>query len=98
MEFFYKYNEEHKKNYILIISSAFIAKIKGDKSVHMKMRISKTSLESCQNAALAADKFKQINDALNAMQSNYAKVHYCSFKNRTKCDLQLEPGIELNII
>lgn len=44
-------------------------------------------------AALPADKFKQLNDALNAMQSNYAKVHICSYKNPTKCDLQLEPGI-----
>lgn len=26
------------------------------------------------------------------MQSNYAKVRVCSFTNRTKCDLQLEPG------
>lgn len=44
-------------------------------------------------AALPADKFEQLNDALNAMQGNYAKVHVCDYKNRTKCDLQLEPGI-----
>lgn len=44
-------------------------------------------------AALPADKFAQLNDAVNAMQANYAKVHICSYKERTKCDLQLEPGI-----
>lgn len=43
-------------------------------------------------SALPADKFKQLNEAINAMQGNYAKVHICSYKNRTKCDLQLEPG------
>lgn len=44
-------------------------------------------------AALPADKFKELNDALNAMQANYAKIHICSYEDRTKCDLQLEPGI-----
>lgn len=44
-------------------------------------------------AALSADKFQELTDALNAMQSNYAKVHVCSFKNRNECSLQLEPGI-----
>lgn len=43
-------------------------------------------------AALPVDKFKQLSGAINSMESNYAKVHICSFKNRTKCDLQLEPG------
>lgn len=44
-------------------------------------------------AALPPDKFKELNDALNAMQSNYAKVHICSYKDRTKCNLQLEPEL-----
>lgn len=43
--------------------------------------------------ALPAEKFKSLKDAINAMESNYAKVHICSFENRTNCDLQLEPGI-----
>lgn len=43
-------------------------------------------------AALSAEKFKMLTDATNAMQSNYAKVHICSFKDKSKCDLQLEPG------
>lgn len=43
-------------------------------------------------SALPADKFKELNNAINAMQANYAKIRICSYKDRTKCDLQLEPG------
>lgn len=42
--------------------------------------------------ALPADKFKTLSRAVNAMESNYAKVKICSYKEPTKCDLQLEPG------
>lgn len=52
-----------------------------------------TKLSKLGYDALPDDKFKELNDALNAMQSNYAKVHICSYKNRTKCDLQLEPEL-----
>lgn len=44
-------------------------------------------------AALPADKFAELINAVNAMQANYAKVKICSYKDRTKCDFQLEPGI-----
>lgn len=43
-------------------------------------------------AALPIEKFKELSAAITAMQSNYAKVRICSYKNKTKCDLQLEPG------
>lgn len=33
-----------------------------------------------------------LTDAVNGMQSNYAKVHVCSYEDKNKCDLQLEPG------
>lgn len=57
-----------------------------------------TKLNKLGYAILSSQKFKQINDALNSMQSNYAKVRICSYKNQTKCDLQLEPGILLFLI
>lgn len=43
-------------------------------------------------SALPADKFAELNEAINAMQANYAKVHICSFKDRSNCNFQLEPG------
>lgn len=43
-------------------------------------------------AALPIEKFKNLSNAITLMESNYAKVRICSYKNRTKCDLQLEPG------
>lgn len=44
-------------------------------------------------AALSAEKFKQLTDAITAMESNYAKVKVCSYQYPTKCDLQLEPEL-----
>lgn len=44
-------------------------------------------------AALPAEKFKEINEAVISMSTNYAKARICDYRNRTKCDLQLEPGI-----
>lgn len=34
----------------------------------------------------------ELSNAINAMESNYAKVHVCSYKDKAKCDLQLDPG------
>lgn len=41
---------------------------------------------------LPDDKYRKLMDAITAMQSNYGKIRICSYSNRTKCDLQLEPG------
>lgn len=44
-------------------------------------------------AYLPEDKYKQLLDALSAMENNYATIKICSYKEPTKCDLQLEPEI-----
>uniref|UniRef100_A0A6B2E7X0 Angiotensin-converting enzyme n=1 Tax=Phlebotomus kandelakii TaxID=1109342 RepID=A0A6B2E7X0_9DIPT len=44
-------------------------------------------------SGLSSDKFKELVDAITAMESNYAKVRLCSFKDPQKCDLALEPEI-----
>lgn len=43
-------------------------------------------------AALPEDKYKELNKATSNMQSNYAKIKICSFHDKKKCDLSLEPG------
>lgn len=43
--------------------------------------------------ALTEVKYKELLDVVNAMESNYAKVKLCSYKDNTKCDLSLEPEI-----
>lgn len=43
-------------------------------------------------AALSSEKFNEITEAVTTMESNYAKVRICSYKEKTKCNLQLEPG------
>lgn len=49
-------------------------------------------------SALPADKFLELTGATNAMQANYAKIRICSYQNKTKCDLQLEPGIFIQFL
>jgi len=44
-------------------------------------------------AYLSDEKYKQMLDAISAMEGNYAKVKVCDFHNPTKCDLALEPEI-----
>lgn len=44
-------------------------------------------------SALSADKLIELNDTINAMQSNYDGVRICSYKNLTKCDLKLDPDL-----
>lgn len=44
-------------------------------------------------AALPQDKYKELIDAVSSMESNYAKVRICSFKDKTSCNLQLEPEL-----
>lgn len=44
-------------------------------------------------AALPDSKYRKITNAIDAMESNYAKVKICSYNDPKKCDLQLEPDI-----
>uniref|UniRef100_A0A336LZ65 Angiotensin-converting enzyme n=1 Tax=Culicoides sonorensis TaxID=179676 RepID=A0A336LZ65_CULSO len=44
-------------------------------------------------ALLPEDKYKDMLDAISVMESNYAKVRICSFQDKKKCDLQLEPEL-----
>lgn len=39
------------------------------------------------------EKYRQFLDAVTAMESNYAKIRICSYRNRTNCVLQLEPEL-----
>ena len=45
------------------------------------------------DSILPIDKFKQLQDSLSNMQTNYAKVKICSFEDNTKCDLSIEPHL-----
>lgn len=45
-------------------------------------------------AALPEDKYKELLSVLSKMESNFAKVKVCDYKNKTKCDLSLEPDLE----
>lgn len=51
-------------------------------------------MSSLGDAALPDDKYRQLLEAVSAMESNYAKVRVCDYKDKSKCDLQLEPEIE----
>lgn len=50
-------------------------------------------LTNLGHAALSDTKFRQLIDAVTAMQSNYAKLRVCSYSNRTNCNYQLEPEL-----
>lgn len=50
-------------------------------------------MASLGDSALPDDKYRKLSDALSAMQANYAKVRVCDFKNKNKCNLQLEPEL-----
>lgn len=45
------------------------------------------------DAVLPEDKYRELVAAVSAMESNYAKVRVCDYRNETRCDLQLEPEI-----
>ncbi|XP_017853861.1 angiotensin-converting enzyme [Drosophila busckii] len=45
-------------------------------------------------AALSESDYKELLETLSSMESNYAKVKVCDFKDAKKCDLALEPEIE----
>lgn len=43
--------------------------------------------------ALSEEKYKELLNVVDGMQSNYAKVKVCDYVDKTKCDLSLEPEI-----
>ena len=43
-------------------------------------------------SALPEDLNERLINAVSNMQSTYAKATICDFKDRTKCDLHVEPG------
>ncbi|KAH8378413.1 hypothetical protein KR093_011246, partial [Drosophila rubida] len=45
-------------------------------------------------AALPETDYAEFLETMSAMESNFAKVKVCDYKNSTKCDLSLEPEIE----
>ena len=59
--------------------------------VDLKRQFSKFS--KLGYAALPDTKYRDLLEAISAMESNYAKVHVCSYKNKTDCSFQLEPEI-----
>lgn len=42
---------------------------------------------------MSEDKFKKYSEIVNEMQAIYSKGKICDFKDRSKCDLALEPEI-----
>uniref|UniRef100_A0A1I8P5X5 Angiotensin-converting enzyme n=1 Tax=Stomoxys calcitrans TaxID=35570 RepID=A0A1I8P5X5_STOCA len=45
-------------------------------------------------SALPAEDYAELLEVLSAMESNFAKVRVCDYKNSAKCDLSLDPEIE----
>lgn len=45
-------------------------------------------------SALPEADYAEFLETVSAMESNFAKVKVCDYKNNTKCDLALEPEIE----
>nr|QHO60759.1 salivary 71kDa-like protein [Sergentomyia schwetzi] len=61
------------------------------KSEDLKRQIKK--LSKLGYSGLPADKYKELLEAITWMESNYAKVKVCDYKDKTKCDLALEPDL-----
>ena len=45
-------------------------------------------------AALPEEDYAELLDTLSSMESNFAKVRVCDYKDKEKCDLSLDPEIE----
>ncbi|TDG40372.1 hypothetical protein AWZ03_013202 [Drosophila navojoa] len=52
------------------------------------------SLSKLGYAALPEADYAEFLEAVSSMESNFAKVKVCDYKDNTKCDLSLEPEIE----
>lgn len=45
-------------------------------------------------AALSESEYAEYLEVMSTMESNFARVRVCDYKNATKCDLSLDPEIE----
>lgn len=61
------------------------------RNVDLKRRFKKLTM--LEKAALPEDKFKELFEAVASMESNYAKIKLCSYKDKTNCRLTLDPEI-----
>ncbi|XP_055614135.1 angiotensin-converting enzyme-like [Uranotaenia lowii] len=52
-----------------------------------------TKLTRLDYAALPEEKFKELLQAVASMESNYAKIKICSYKDKTNCHFALDPEI-----
>lgn len=93
------YNEK-RKNEVLADNTRFakekIKEVRTYSFQHYKNADLKRQFKKASElgyAALSSEKYLELLNAITAMESNFAKVRICSFKNQTKCDLQLEPEI-----
>lgn len=43
-------------------------------------------------AALPPEKFRKLNKVISDMQAIYATTKVCDYRDKTKCNLELEPG------
>ncbi|XP_062548667.1 angiotensin-converting enzyme-like [Armigeres subalbatus] len=57
----------------------------------LKRRFQKLTV--LDKAALPEDKYKELLGAVARMESNYAKVKICSYKDRSDCSLSIDPEI-----
>lgn len=62
------------------------------KSEDLKRQIE--SLSKLGYAALSELDYADLLDTLSSMESNFAKVRICDIKDKTKCDLSLDPDLE----
>lgn len=52
------------------------------------------SLSKLGYAALPEEDYAELLETLSSMESNFAKVRVCDYKDKEKCDLSLDPEIE----
>lgn len=57
----------------------------------LKRRFQK--LTALDKTALPEDQYTELLEAISSMESNYAKIKVCSFKDRSNCTLTLDPEI-----
>lgn len=92
---------EKKKNEIAAELAKFMKEVSADikkfnwrsyQSEDVKRQFK--SLTKLGYAALSESDYADFLETMSAMESNFAKVKVCDFKDSTKCDLALEPEIE----
>lgn len=86
-------NSQYAKEIAQIIKERGFHDIKDNELIQRQIKIlGKLSVD-----ALSEDDYNTLMNAISMMQSNYAKAKVCSYEDRTKCDLALEPEIQERI-